>query len=92
MTKTDFSKIIKLITELFPQSKTQYTKAVIEAWYEALSDLDYEKARKGIVKYAQSNQWSPSIADIRKFAPPSPCPLTEEEFRQYMKASMERSK
>ena len=67
MTKTAFSKIIKLIADLFPQSKTQFTKDVIEAWYEALSDSDYERMRKGIIKYAQNNQWSPTIADIRKY-------------------------
>lgn len=85
MTKAEFSKIVKLITELFPQSKTQYTKAVIEAWYEALSDLDYEKTRKGIIKYAQTNQWMPTIADIRKYAPPSVFDgIDDKEFQEFM--------
>ena len=90
VTKAEFSKIVKLIVELFPQSRSQFTKPVSETWYEALSDLDYEKTRKGIMKYAQENQWSPSIADIRRYTPKSRFQMSDEEFNERVKEAMEK--
>lgn len=88
MTKEEFSGIVLLIAKLFPQSIGQFTEAVVDAWYEALSDLDYENTHKGIIRYAQDNQWPPTIADIRKYGKPPKVErdVTEEEgYKEFMK-------
>ena len=83
VTKAEFSKIVKLIAELFPQSNVQFTKPVVATWYEALSDLDYRRASEGVILYAQENNWMPTIADIRKYANKIP-KYTKEEIHKFI--------
>lgn len=42
--------------------------AVITLWFEQLKDLDYKVAEAALNKYAATNKWSPSLADIREIA------------------------
>lgn len=35
-------------------------------WYEMLNDVPYEMAKKAMVDYIKTNQYPPTIADIRK--------------------------
>lgn len=83
VTKAEFSKIVKLIAELFPQNNVQFTKPVVATWYEALSDLDYRRANEGVILYAQENNWMPTIADIRKYASKIP-KYTQEEIHRFI--------
>lgn len=91
MTKAEFSKIVKLIAELFPQSNVQFTKPVVATWYEALSDLDYRRASEGVFLYARENQWMPSIAEIRKYANKIP-KYTEEEIDRMIERAKEKER
>ena len=82
MTKDEFKKALDLMDSLFPKEELgkRFTQDASRAWYEALKDLDSEKVNDGLIRYAQENQWSPTIADIRKFAPKSDFGMTDEEF------------
>lgn len=85
MTKHEFKDLAELIAVLFPKEKIVFTRPMADAWYEALKDLEYESAKEGILKYAQNNQWFPSIADIRKNAPQTFHDVTEEEgYKEFM--------
>lgn len=92
MTKNEFKEITKLIMNLFPKEGITFSKAMAEAWYEALQDLDYKDARVGLMKYAQTSQWFPTIADIRKNSPQSifksKFGITDEEFHRQMEKHM----
>lgn len=85
ITKDEFKDIMKTIVALFPKEELKLSKDMMDIWYEALSDLNFEKTRKGTIKYAQTNQWMPTIADIRKYAPPSVFDgIDDKEFQEFM--------
>lgn len=83
MTKEEFIKVTDILGQLFLKEKIAFTDEAAEVWYEALSDLDYRRVREGIVMYSQENQWSPSIAEIRKYANKIP-KYTKEEIHQFI--------
>lgn len=83
MTKTEFVELTNTMKNLFPKDGLIFTKDIVSVWYECLKDLDYRRAKEGVILYANENQWIPSIADIRKYASKIP-KYTQEEIHQFI--------
>lgn len=66
MTKQEFSKLAMAMRTYYPREKLLPDDHAMELWYDALNDLDYNTARQAVKKWAETNRWSPSIADIRE--------------------------
>lgn len=65
MTKQEFSKIAMAIRTYYPRERILPDDYAMSLWYDALKDLDYQSAYRAVRKWAETNQWSPSISDIR---------------------------
>lgn len=84
MNKTDFFRLAELIKSLYPKEEKLFsTKQSSDMWYEMLKDLNFEKAVYGVQKYAKSNTFPPSIADIRKYSEPQKNPAEWIDVYQY---------
>ena len=69
MTDVEFSKLAMLIKGLYPKEQNLFNDdSVSEIWYSMLSDIDYNIAVESVKIHAKTNTFSPSIADIRKYA------------------------
>ena len=64
MTKQEFSMYAMALRTFYPKEKLLQTKEAMELWYQLLKDLPYAKAESDLIKWAQYNKWSPSIAEI----------------------------
>ena len=69
MTKKEFSFLALALISYYPKEKNFLpTDEAIELWYIQLRDLDFKVAEAAINKWAATNKWSPTIADIRETA------------------------
>ena len=69
MTKKEFSLIVLALSAYYPKEKNFLaTDEAIQLWYFQLQDLDYKVAEAAVNKWAATNKWSPTIADIRETA------------------------
>lgn len=69
MTKKEFVYLVLAMRAYFPKEKTFLeTDQAIELWYFQLKDLDFKVAEAALNKWAATNKWSPTIADIRELA------------------------
>lgn len=69
MTEKEFSFLALALISYYPKEKNLLpTDEAIELWYYQLKDLDYKVAEAAINKWAATNKWSPTIADIRETA------------------------
>lgn len=69
MTEKEFSFLALALISYYPKEKNFLpTDEAIELWYYQLKDIDYKVAEAAINKWAATNKWSPTIADIRETA------------------------
>lgn len=69
MTKKEFSLIALALRSYYPKENNFLpTEEAIKLWYFQLQDLDYKVAEAAVNKWAATNKWSPTIADIRETA------------------------
>ena len=68
MDKNEFSIFAKTLRTYYPRENILPNIEACELWYRQLSDIDYNVAMAGLVKWVLTNKWSPSIADIREMA------------------------
>lgn len=68
MDKKEFAIFVSALKTYYPRETLLPTNAACELWYRQLSDLDYNVAMAGLIKWVLTNKWSPSIADIREMA------------------------
>lgn len=69
MTKKEFVYLALAMRAYFPKEKNLLpNEQAIELWYYQLKDLDYKVAEAALNKWAATNKWSPTIADIRETA------------------------
>lgn len=69
MTEKEFSFIAMALVSYYPKEKNLLsTDEAVELWYFQLKDLDYKVAEAALNKWAATNKWSPTIADIRETA------------------------
>ena len=76
MTKQDVVKLFGVVTNLFPNDK-RFMEAdanMVSAWHELMQDIDFRIAAKAIAAHAATNDYPPTIAEIRRF-----CIKTEGE-------------
>jgi hypothetical protein len=64
MTKEEFATLIKGSKAYFPNFILD--KLQMSLWYDALDDLEYQVTQKAIKKLAQTTEFAPTIAAIRK--------------------------
>lgn len=67
--KQDVVKLFGVITNLFPNDK-RFAAAdanMVSAWHELLQDIDFRIATKAIAAHAATNDYPPTIAEIRRF-------------------------
>lgn len=65
MTRQEFGKVAMAIRTYYPKERILPDDYAIELWYDSLKDLPYEVVTGAVRKWSESNQWSPTIADIR---------------------------
>lgn len=74
MNKQETAELFVEIDVLYPKDKMFTSKSektierMIESWQAVLDDIPYWMALKGIRKYAKTNSFAPSIADIRDWS------------------------
>ena len=69
MTKKEVAMMFAVITNLYPNEK-QFTAAGIEmvqAWHDLLQDIPLATAAKAVAAHAATNNFPPTIAEIRRF-------------------------
>lgn len=66
MTFEEFLPIADAIRHYYPKEPMMPNKEAVMLWYEELSDLDATATRVAIRKWAATNKWPPTIADIRE--------------------------
>lgn len=68
MTKDEFKILCKGMKAVYTQSTFLPDADAFKVWYSLLQDLDYTIAQAAIQKYMLTNEFPPTIADIRKNA------------------------
>ena len=67
MQRQDFLKIVSAIKTYYPREKNLLPNPQsIELWYQQLKDIDYRVLELAVNKWASTQKWSPSIADLRE--------------------------
>lgn len=78
MTRDEFKKIVKGLKSIFSDPKFIADQDAFDMWYALLKDLDYEVASMATQAYMQTEKFSPTPADIRKYASQITSPLTND--------------
>lgn len=69
MTKQEFAVWVAACKSYYPKEKNLLdTEAAVSAWYEMLSDLDFDVASQSLRACVSTSTFSPSIAEIRRQA------------------------
>lgn len=66
MTFKEFAYLANVIKTTYTKENVLRTNEAMEIWYDLLKDLDFHTTLAGLQKWCASEQWSPTIADIRK--------------------------
>lgn len=66
MEKIEFAKLAAAIKELYPNSNILQTAEGTEVWFRLLEDLPFDVANTAVIKYAMTNKYPPTVADIRE--------------------------
>lgn len=67
-----FINIMNGIRAAYPRFKIADSAEGMELWRSMLSDISYESLSRAVQTHISSNEWPPSIADIRKLATQGP--------------------
>lgn len=68
MNKQEFATLAMALKTYYPKEKLIPNDKAMELWFFQLKDLDYKVAEATLNKWAATNKWSPSIAEIREAA------------------------
>lgn len=68
MTVSEFAILADAIKTYYPKENMLPTKEAIALWYDALKDIDYKSAERGLKRYVMLNKFPPAISDIRENA------------------------
>lgn len=69
MTKKEVAMLFAVITNLYPNEK-RFAEASVDmaqAWHELLQDIPLQTAAKAVAAHAATNNFPPTIAEIRRF-------------------------
>lgn len=69
MTKREVLKLFGVITNLYVNDRhfAAADEAMRDVWHEMLQDIDYNLAEKAVGAHAATNNFPPTIAEIRRF-------------------------
>lgn len=69
MEKREFAILAAAIKTYYSKEKDLLpNQAAMELWYKQLRDIPFPVAEAALDKWAQTNKWSPSIAELREMA------------------------
>lgn len=68
MTTDEFTLWAMSMRTYYPKENILPNSQAMELWFLQLKDIPYETAQNILNKWASTNKWSPSIADIRQMA------------------------
>ncbi len=68
MTVSEFAILADAIKTYYPKENMLPTKEAMALWYDALKDIDYKSAERGLKRYVMLNKFPPAISDIRENA------------------------
>lgn len=68
MNRTEFIKIAEVIKTFYPREGLLPTMESMDLWFEDLKDLDFAAVTIAVKKYALTNRFPPTVADIREYA------------------------
>ena len=68
MSFDDFKVLVKGMKSIWPSERFLPDGDSIKVWYQLLKDLPYDLANAAIQRYALTNKFPPSIAEIREQA------------------------
>jgi hypothetical protein len=88
MTKQEVAKLFGAITNLYPNEKRFAAADVnmVSAWHELLQDIDFRIAAKAIAAHAATNDYPPTIAEIRRFCIKAEGESAEEAWARVLHA------
>ena len=66
MSFEDFKILVKGMKAIWPSERFLPDGNSVKVWYQLLKDLPYEVANAAIQKYALTNKFPPTIADLRE--------------------------
>lgn len=66
MNKQEFGRIVMALKSYYPDKNLFPSNEACDLWYERLLDLDYMTTQTAVNKWAETNKWPPTIADIRE--------------------------
>lgn len=64
MNKKEAAALLAIITTCYPQWSA--TKETFEFYSRAFSDLDFDTASQAVERWAMTNQYAPTISDVRR--------------------------
>ena len=65
MTRDDVKKLFALMILAY-SSMPELTTEKIDLWYEMLSEIDFETAKKAVKEHIKTSRFVPTIAEIRE--------------------------
>lgn len=68
MTRKEFSLFCAALRTYYPKEKILPNEQAMELWFDMLNDIPYSTAVATLKAWVSTNEWSPTIADIRASA------------------------
>lgn len=68
MTASEFQAFVTAMRAFYPKEHLLPTEEIVTLWYTELADIPYEIAVTALKTHVATNEWSPSIAHIRRAA------------------------
>ncbi len=65
MNEREFAQIALALHDYYKRDDPLTTDHARQLWFERLADLDYKATQAAVNKWAETNKWPPTIADIR---------------------------
>ena len=66
MNEREFAQIALALHDYYKRDDPLTTDHARQLWFERLADLDYKATQAAVNKWAETNRWPPTIADIRE--------------------------
>lgn len=66
MTQKEFALFAAALKTYYPREQMIQSEQAMQLWYELLQDIDLPVAKTVLAKWAATEKWPPTIADIRE--------------------------
>lgn len=68
MTEEEFGRVVMALRTYYPRENILPNEQAVELWFYQMQDIPYDVAALVLGRWAATNKWSPTIADIREQA------------------------